>query len=180
VKWVGIGLVTAPHGVHGEVRVRVDTDFPERFEEAKTLTLLLASEPGDRAPRTASERAALQSRAFDVEGIRSHKRMLLLKLKGVDDRDAAEKLRNAEIVIRPDQVKPLPEGSWYIFDLEGLEVFDEEGRRLGVLDEVLQSAANDVYVVKGEREILIPAIKDVIREVDVAGGRMTVKLLEGL
>lgn len=166
MSWIGIGVVTAPHGVHGEVRVRVDTDFPERFAEGATLRF---KGPGD-AP----------ARCLEVVAVRWHKGQALLTLAGVDDRDAADALRGAEIVVDRDEVKPLPAGTWYIFELEGLDVFDTAGNHLGVLQEVLGGLANDVYIVKGEREILIPAIKQVIREVDLEKRRMTVELLEGL
>lgn len=117
---------------------------------------------------------------FEVEESRAHKGGFLVKLAGVDDRDLADALRGVQVVVRRDQLMPLPENTWYVYELEGLQVYTEAGEHLGVLDEVLFTGGNDVYVVKGEREILLPAIRQVIREVDVAAGRMVVHLLEGL
>jgi 16S rRNA processing protein RimM len=164
LDWIGIGAVAAPHGVHGEVRVKVDTDFPERFHDGAVLTL--------------RQHGKISTRR--VVGVRPHKTMMLIFFEGVQSREDADKLRGAEIVIRRDEVRKLPEGSWYIFELEGLEVYDVHGERLGILKQVLQSAANDVYVVQGAREVLIPAVKHVIKEVDLQARRMTVDLPEGL
>jgi 16S rRNA processing protein RimM len=162
--WITVGVIGAPHGVRGEVRVKIETDFPDdRFKQGDDLTMLVDGQP----------------RAMHVEDARSHKGMVLLKLEGVDDRDQAEKLRGREIVIRRAEVKPLPEGTWYIFELEGLEVYDRQGRHLGVLSEVLHPGGNDVYVVKkGRAETLIPALKQVILEVDLKERRMVVDPLE--
>lgn len=163
--FVTIGTVTAPHGVRGEVRVKIETDFPERFTESDRLTLLF---PSKSTPRE-----------LEVEEARPHKGMILLKLAGHDDREAAERLRGARVVIARDEVRRLPEGTWYIFDLEGLDVYTRAGGYLGVLTEVLHPGANDVYLVEHEgRETLVPAIKQVIVEVDLARRRMTVDPLD--
>jgi 16S rRNA processing protein RimM len=203
VKWVGIGTVTAAHGVHGEISVRVETDFPERFEESPTLDFRLPAPPSTASPEAAPpprgsgqgpvsrptkpprrpsspSGAPGEIRRLTVTGARLHKGSYLLKLAEITTRDAAEALRGAEVVIPRDQVKPLPDGRWYIFDLEGLDVVDEHGTPLGVLREVLQGAGNDVYVVQGEREILLPAIKQVILDVDLPNNRMRVHLMDGL
>lgn len=191
--WVIIGTVTAPHGVHGEVRVKIETDFPERFTEAERLTFLEAPSSPDRsrrdprstergergAPQAGSRSEVAPPREIDVEDARPHKGMMLLKLAGHDDREAAEKLRGALVVVPRQAVRPLPEGTWYVFDLEGLEVFTRDGVRLGILTEVLHPGANDVYVVRdGGRETLLPAIKQVILDVDLTRRRMTVEPLE--
>lgn len=164
-EYITIGTVTAPHGVRGEVRVKIETDFPERFTESDRLKFLF---PSKSTPRE-----------LEVEEARPHKGMILLKLVGHDDREAAERLRGARVVIARNDVRPLPEGTWYIFDLEGLDVYTRAGAYLGVLTEVLHPGGNDVYVVKeGSREILLPAIKQVIVDVDLTRRRMTVDPLE--
>lgn len=235
--WMCIGIITSAHGVHGEVRVRPETDFPERFEEAESLTLLLpqpwpppppgmgvsstsaapAGPParrgrgpargkrtgpippptakGAKAASPAPDNAAQApetpvepppppprraTRVFEVEEARGHKGGFLIKFAGIDDRERAETLRGVHVVVRRADLKPLPERTWYVYELEGLQVYTEEGEHLGVLEEVLFTGGNDVYVVKGAREILLPAIRQVIREVDLAAGRMVVHLLDGL
>jgi len=107
--------------------------------------------------------------------------MLLTKFVGVDDRDAAEGLRNCELVIDPQSAPQLPEGEYYHFQLEGLEVI-ENGINLGRIKEILSYSANDIYVVSREdgADILIPALKDIVKNIDLAGGTMTVELPEGL
>lgn len=188
LDWVIIGTVTAPHGVHGEVRVKIETDFPERFTEAERLTFRMAPNAAAPArggaptvrPETRGHVAASREIGeIAVEEARPHKGMMLLKLAGHDDREAAEKLRGAQVVVPRDAVRPLPAGTWYVFDLEGLDVYTRDGIHLGVLTEVLHPGANDVYVVRGEgRETLLPAIKQVILDVDLTQRRMTVEPLE--
>lgn len=139
------------------------TDFPDRF--ATTVELLVGEPPVARV----------------VESHRLHQNRLLLKLAGVDDRAAAEELRGALLQVPVEAAVELPAGSYYWYQLIGLRVVDESGRELGELVEVLPTGSNDVYVVRGQfGEILLPAIKDVVREVDLAGGRLRVHLLPGL
>lgn len=108
--------------------------------------------------------------------------MMLMKFRGIDDMDAAEQLRNVFLNVTTDQLYPLPEGSFYHFQLIGMQVEDVDKGPLGQLAEVLETGANDVYVVKSDTygEILIPAIKQVVMAVDVPNHRLTVKLLDGL
>lgn len=164
---VSIGQVTAPHGVRGEVRVLPLTDFPQRFREVKRLFV--------KRPDAAAEERR-------VERARLHKQFVIVKLEGIDTRDQAETLRRALLQVAPEEVYPLPEGYYYVFQIVGLRVFDEDGRELGVVDDVLFTGANDVYVVKTTdgREMLLPAVDEVVRRIDVAGGRMEVRLLPGL
>lgn len=171
--WITIGTVAAPHGVHGELRVKIETDFPERFTETDQLTFLPPAARGGR------EQEEERPRAYAVEAARPHRGMFLLTLAGVASREDADRLRGHRVVVRRDEVKPLPEGTWYIFELEGLDVYTTQGVWLGVLTEVLQPGANDVYVVKRDgRETLLPAIKQVIVGVDLERRRMTVNPLE--
>ncbi|MFS8525234.1 MAG: ribosome maturation factor RimM [Limnochordales bacterium] len=165
--FVSIGEVTAPHGVRGEVRVWPRTDFPERFQR---LERVFVRRPG-RVPQELA-----------VERARFHKGFVIVKLEGVDTRDDAETLRGALLQVPGDQVVPLPEDHYYVFQIVGLEVVDEDGRELGVVKEVLFTGANDVYVVERAdgSELLLPAVKDVVLRVDVDAGRMVVRLLPGL
>jgi 16S rRNA processing protein RimM len=160
-KLIAIGKAVAPHGVRGDVRVIPLTDFPDRFRTTETVQL----EDG---------------RTLDIESVKYHKQFVLLKFRGIDDRDAAQALKGKLLMVgRADLVK-LPDGHYYIFDIVGLKVFDETGANLGTVTDVLATGANDVYIAEreGHKPLLIPAIKDVVREIDVPGGRMTVRMQE--
>ncbi len=170
VEWVTIGAVTAPHGVRGEVRVMPLTDFPDRFFELERVFVVKGDERVERR----------------VLGVKTLSRgLFLLRLEGVDCREDAETLRGAEIQVPRADVVPLPPGVYYVFELVGARVITPEGAFLGRLEDVLTTAANDVYVVKddGGREILIPAVKHVVRSIDVERGEIVVDpppgLLEG-
>lgn len=159
---IAIGKAVAPHGVRGDVRVVPLTDYPERFDKTKEVKL----EDG---------------RVLAIESAKYHKQFVLLKFRGLDDRDAIEFLRGKLLLVDRDELVALPEGHYFIFDIVGLKVYDEAGAFLGTVTDVLATGANDVYIAErqpGEKPILIPAIKDVVREIDVPGGRMTVRLQE--
>lgn len=156
-----IGKVLAPHGVRGEVRVAVLTDFPERFNTMKKVLL----EDG---------------RVLDVEFCRSHRQQFLIKFQGYDDRNNADGLRGKLLQVKRDDVWQLPPGHYYVFDIIGLKVFDDAGVLLGVVKDVLATGSNDVYIVEqaDKPPLLIPALKDVVQKIDVPGGQMIVKLQE--
>lgn len=161
-----IGEIVAPFGLAGEVKVRLETDFPERFLQLKQVCL-----------RWPSGEAELHW----VESTRFHKGQVLLRLRGVTTIDAAETLRSALVQVPAHEAVRLPANEFYIHDLVRCEVFTEQGRRLGSVCSVLRNQANDVLVVgKGKGEILLPMVRDVIRIVDVANGRITVNLTPGL
>jgi len=161
-----VGVITSPHGVRGEVKVFPTTDDPARFKKLKQVIA--------KCPKW--------EKTLDVTGAKLNKNMVILKFKDVDDRNAVESWRNVDLyVTRKDAVK-LEEGEYFIADLIGLNVVTDEGEELGVLDDVLQTAANDVYAVKTEngKEILIPVIKQCILEVNIDEGFVKVHLLPGL
>jgi len=161
-----VGEIVAPFGRAGEVKVRLETDFPERFAHLPQVCL--------RWPNG-------EARLYAVEGARLHKGQVLLKLRGVADIDAAETLRNALVQVRAEEAVRLPANEFYIHDLKGCEVVTAEGRVLGTLTSVLHNSANDVYVIgSGRNEILLPAIKQVVREVDLAQRRIIVTPTPGL
>lgn len=163
---VSIGKVTGAYGVKGWVKVFPLTDFPERF---KTLKDVYCNYNG-----------VVQLLA--VEASRPHQQGYLLKFKGIDNPEQARLLYNALLQIDEADVYPLPAGVYYHFQLQGLQVYDHKLGHLGTLSEILETGANDVYVVDSPRfgEILIPALKAVIRKVDLESGRMEVALLPGL
>ncbi|WP_258955107.1 ribosome maturation factor RimM [Sporomusa ovata] len=158
---ITIGKIVAPHGVRGDVRIVPLTDFPDRFYD---LTKVLVDGVGELA----------------LESARQHKKFILLKFSGLDSINDIEHLRDKLIQIRREDAVKLPEGRYYIFDIIGLNVFTEEGNLLGTIIDVLQPGSNDVYVVKQQdkSEVLIPAIKEVVKKIDILGKQMIVKLQE--
>lgn len=162
---VTIGRVRAAHGIRGELKVEPMTDDPRRYEALTELYL---------------ERAG-QSQRYIIQGVRYQKADILLKLEGIDDRNQAEREKGALLRIDKALRADLPQDRFYIDDLVGLQVYEGE-QLLGRLSEVLQPGANDVYVVRTEsgRHLYIPALKAVVVHVDIAAGRMEVRLPEGL
>jgi 16S rRNA processing protein RimM len=162
-----IGEIVAPFGLAGEVKVRLETDFPERFDRLAQVCLRWPSG---------------EARLFAVEGARRHKGQILLKLRGITSIDAAETLRNTLVQVRSEEAVSLPANEFYIHDLLGCEVIMTDQRLLGSLVSVLRGGANDVYVVRAASgtEILLPAIKEVVREVDIARRRIVVTPTPGL
>lgn len=163
-EFIVIGQITKPHGVRGELRVKPYTDEPERFTWLERVYV------GETSPRL-----------MDVEQARVHQGMVLLKLTAVSDRDAADALRGEWLMVPEAEALPLEEGEYFLFQLEGLAVFSDEGEALGSIASVIETGANNVFVVRGEQgELLLPDIADVVQEIDFENGRMTVKLLPGL
>lgn len=165
--WVVIGAVGAPHGIRGEVRVKPLTDFPERLERTERV---YAAKNGGR-------------RELAVETARAHGRgMYVMKFRGVNSRDEAEALKGARLEVTKDETAPLPPGMHYVFELIGLSVYDLDGQKLGVVTDVMTTAGNDVYAVSDENgnEILIPAVRAVVKSVDTVRGAMIVDPPPGL
>lgn len=158
-----IGQVVAPFGIRGEVKVRVESDDPERFTLLDTVYL------GEKL------------RLYHVEGARIHQGAALLQLRGIADRNAAEGLRDQFVYVAMEDALPLEEGEYYVHQIEGLTAVTANGERLGTVREVLVTGANDVYVIDGAQgEILLPAIPDVILGVDLEAGTITVQIPDGL
>lgn len=155
-----VGKVVGAYGRGGMLKVLPLTDFPDRFFRMDRVTL---QRDGKR-------------KAYTVAGVKNHNRHVLMELAEVADMSAAEELKGFLITISPEELTPLPEGSFYIFDLVGLRVYSPEGEYLGVVEDVIQTGANDVYVVAGGEKppVLVPALKSVVREVDIAAGKMVV------
>ena len=167
-SYLAVGRIIAPHGIRGEVKVEVLTDFPERFKPGFHAFLGVGSE--DPA-----------ARPVKIVAVRPHKGGLLVKLDIVPDRTAAELVRDRYLLIPEAEAMPLGDHENYLHDLIGLQVATTDGRLLGTLTEVLFTKANDVYVLSGpEGEMLLPAIRDVVLQVDVPARRMVVTLPEGL
>jgi 16S rRNA processing protein RimM len=159
---VVVGIVTTAHGLRGEVAVQNRSDNPDRWRAGGRVLL----EDG---------------RELAIEHARPHGRRLLVKFTGIDDRGAAEGLRGATLVVPGSWLPPLPEGEWWFHEVVGCEVRTEGGRRLGVVTEVIANPANDLWVtVDDGRETLIPALADVLIEVDVGERRIVVRDVPGL
>jgi 16S rRNA processing protein RimM len=160
---VAIARVLAPHGIRGELKCAILTDFPRRF--ASTARVLLGP----------------QHTPFAVERARVQGRFVLLKLDGLDSRNDAERWRNALVEVPQAERVRLPRGHYRWEDVLGLAVRTEEGEALGRVRDIIQTGANDVYVVDTEPgELLIPAIKDVVKRIDPANGEIVVQLMEGM
>lgn len=164
--YIIIGEIVAPHGNRGAVRVLPLTDFPERFFEMENVRVFVQN----------------AMHVYPVENASRHRRFILLKLAGVDDIGQAENLRGALIKVPRSETVPLPPGHYYVFEIVGLKVWSEEGAFIGKVGAVFKTGANDVYSVSSPngKEILVPAIKEVVREIDVGAQRMVVRLPEGL
>jgi len=163
-KYLVIGQISAAYGVRGEVKVEVMTDFPDRFARQKQVYL------GDPAG------------LMQIERWRPHNKQIVLKLAGIDDRDTAQKLKGHYLQVPVEEAMPLGQDEYYVYQIQGLEVWTTMGEHLGQIVEVLFTGSNEVYVVKNEagREVLIPAIADVVQAVDLEGGRMIIEPLAGL
>jgi 16S rRNA processing protein RimM len=167
-RFLVVGRIVRPHGVRGELRVEVLTELPERLTWLEQV--YLARDPDEPNPERAT-----------VEKVRLHKEQALLQLAGVVTREGAEALRSMLLLIPLEDALPLEEDEYYFYQLEGLEVYTDEGELLGVLQEVLETGANEVFVVAGARgELLLPNTLEVVQEIDLEAGRITVHILPGL
>ncbi|GFP21565.1 16S rRNA processing protein RimM [Candidatus Hakubella thermalkaliphila] len=158
------------HGLKGEVRLRPETDYPERISGGFSLYLSSACKEEDK---------------LVVDSVRLSSRGPIVKFVGIDNLESAAELVGRSFYVPQDRFPSLAQDTFWVHELIGLQIFEEGGNFLGKLKEVLRTKSNDVYVVERDREgrkeeVLIPALKDVIREVDLEGNRMIVRLPEGL
>ena len=168
-EYVEIGKIVNTHGVKGELKIMPTTDDITRFELLESVFVNTPSE----------------LKEYLILNVRYHKNFILLQLKGIEDMTEAERLKNTSLKIPKSWALPLGEDEYYIGDLYDMEVVTEDGERLGQINDILFTGSNDVYVVgisnsSGTKEILIPAIKECIKKVDLQNKIMTVHLLEGL
>lgn len=161
-----VGVITSPHGVHGEVNVFPTTDDPKRFLDLKKIYLDTKKELIE----------------CEIKSVKFFKNMVILSFTGMDDRNAIEKFRQCDLLIDREDAMELGEDEYFICDLIGLDIIDEDGKKIGVLKDVMTSAANDVYVVEknDDEELLIPAIRDCILDTNLEEGYIRVHLLPGL
>lgn len=161
-----VGVITTTHGIRGEVKVYPTTDDAQRFEYLESVLL-----------DTGKELCELE-----IERVKYFKQYVILKFRDVDNINDIEPYKGKSLYVTREFAVPLEENEYYIADLIGMEVLLEDGTFFGTLKDVMETGANDVYIVDTEegKEVLIPAIKDCIKEVDVENGKMTIHLLKGL
>jgi len=160
------GKIINTHGLRGEVKVVTWTDYPEVFEEIKFL--YVHKKMGDER--------------LDIKNIKYQKNNIIVKFAQINDIDEEEKYKNMILYVDRDELPPLPEGMNYIVDLIGLEVYNEENEKIGVIADVFNTGANDIYDVKreGKKNLLLPVIDECVKEVDMDNGRVIVNVMEGL
>ncbi len=165
---VNIGKIARTHGFDGTLKIIPLGNYPERFKKLKKVTVSWA--------------AGRKVQQMEVERTRIANNQVYIKLKEIPSREDAQAYQGGFLQVPEEEVWPLPEGHYYYFQLEGLQVVDEEKGRMGVLTEVLETGANNVYVVKREnkRDLLLPAIPQVIKKIDLEQKTMHVQLLPGL
>ncbi len=161
-----VGVITSTHGVRGEVKVFPTTDDPARFKKLKQVILDDGKQQID----------------LEIASVKFFKNMVILKFKGIDNINDVEKYRRATLLVTRENAVPLAENEYFIADLIGLSAVSDEGEELGTITDVLQTGANDVYVVTTpqKEEILVPAIRECILAVDLDARRMQLHLLPGL
>lgn len=161
-----VGVITSTHGLRGEVKVYPTTDNPQRFKRLKQVIL-----------DTGKDKLELE-----IESVKFFKQMVILKFKGIDDINDVEKYRQKQLLVTRENAVRLGRDEYFIADLMGLQVLDEEGKEIGRLRDVMQTGANDVYIIDmtDGRELLLPAIKQCVLEINVEEGWIRVHILEGL
>lgn len=165
-KRLEIGQIINTFGIKGEVKVFPLTDDIKRFDDLETVYVKTKKE----------------SQLYNIESIKYHKNFVLIKFKGINTVEQAETLRNSYLEVDRAQAIPLNEGEYFIADLIGLEVYSDEGKLIGKVDDIYNTGANDIYVVKDDlgKQTLLPGIKDVIKNVDLEKGQIIVHLIPGL
>ena len=165
-KYFEIGQIVNTNGLKGILKVKPFTDDIQEFEK---FTSIYIQKNGELIE-------------FTIEKVRYVKNMVLLKLKGIDDINEAEKYKNLYIKIDREVLPTLPDNTFYIVDLIECDVETVDGKELGKIDDVFNTGSNDIYVVKNEegKQILIPAIKQVIKKIDISNKRIIIELMEGL
>lgn len=165
-EYFEVGQIVNTFGIKGFVKVNPLTDDIKRFEELKSVFVVKNKELIE----------------MKIEEIKYHKNMVLIKFKGIEDINIAEKYKGCYIKIKRKNAKKLPEDTYFIADLIGLPVYDESGNLLGKVDDIYNNKSHDIYVVKDElgKQILLPSTKEVIKQVDIDNERIVVHLIDGL
>lgn len=165
-QYLQVGVISSTHGIRGEVKVFPTTDNAARFKKLGKVLL-----------DTGKEKIT-----FEIENVKFFKQFVILKFRGIDNINDIEKYKGKSLFVARENAVALEKDEYYIGDLIGMTVFTEDGRKFGILRDVMETGANEVYIVDSDDhgEVLIPAIRQCVLDVDVAENRMTVRLLDGL
>ena len=166
IQKLEIGQIVNTFGIKGMVKVKPFTDDITRFDDLKKVYIENKN----------------KTKQYEIEEVKYHKEMVLIKFKGINTIEEAEELRNSYLKIDREDGVELEENSYYIVDLIGLEVYTDEGKLLGTLEDIFNTGSNDIYVVKDSlgKQVLLPAIADVIKKVDLENKKIEVHLIKGL
>ena len=161
-----VGVITQTHGVRGEVKVFPTTDDVNRFKKLKQVILDTGKE----------------TMPLEIQSVKFFKQFVILKFKGIDNINDIEKYKRCSLYVTREHAVPLEEDEYFIADMIGMEVCTEDGNIFGTLKDVIETGANDVYVIENAEhgEVLVPAIKECIRSVDIEKGQMMIHLMDGL
>lgn len=161
-----VGVITQTHGVRGEVKVFPTTDDAERFKKLKHVLLDTGKE----------------TLPLEIQSVKFFKQFVILKFKGIDDINEIEKYKRCPILVERKDAVPLEDDEYFIADMIGMDVITEDGAIFGILKDVIETGANDVYVMESPvyGEVLVPAIKECILDVDIKGRKMKIHLMNGL
>ena len=165
-KYLEIGQIINTFGIKGMVKIKPFTDDINRFD--RLIKVYISNKNGKKE--------------YQIQEVKYHKNMVLMKLEGIDTPERADLLRQSYLLVDRADEEPLEEGVYYIVDLLGLEVYTDDNKLLGKVDDIFNTGSNDIYVVKDEmgKQILLPGIPDVLKNVDLEKGRITVHLIPGL
>lgn len=165
-KYLEIGQIVNTFGIKGMVKIKPFTDDINRFDKLEKI--YIKDKNGKKE--------------YQIQEVKYHKNMVLMKLEGIDTPEQADKLRQSYLLVDREKEKPLEEGVYYIVDLIGLKVYTDEDVLLGNVEDIFNTGSNDIYVVKDEngKQVLLPGIPEVLKKVDLENGRITVHLIPGL
>jgi len=161
MDWIPVGRVTRTHGLKGELKF-----FPADQDD-----LVVQNDQQIRLGET----------TFKIKSVRGVKSPFIVKFEGVDSIEAAQSLSGQEVLVAKEDFESLPEGEYYRFEIEGLKAFDDTGKYYGVIEEIIATGSNDVYVVRGDgKEWLVPMIDSVVQNIDLEEGKLVFHCVEGL
>lgn len=165
-KYLEIGQIVNTFGIKGMVKVKPFTDDINRFDKLEKVYI----------------KNIEGKKEYQIQEVKYHKNMVLMKLEGIDTPEQADSLRQSYLLVNREDEEPLEEGVYYIVDLIGLEVYTDEDILLGKVDDIFNTGSNDIYVVKDGKgkQILLPGIPEVLKNVDLEKGKITVHLIPGL